>query len=132
MNIFLVFLLFVTGLFAIPSVQLERRALPCAGIVTSFDITSSERIDNDGQSMTDYTSRHEIKFTNPVTLKGETKTLEDISYNEGQAVPLLYDPKDGSVEVNSFWSIHSLPLKFLAWALGGWFMLRLFIRQLSV
>ena len=132
MNIFLVFLLFVTGLLAIPSVQLERRALPCAGIVTSFDITSSGRIDNDGQSVMDYTSRHEIKFTNPVTLKGETRILEDISYKEGQSVPLLYDPKDGSLDINSFWSIHSLPLKFLAWALGGWFMLRLAISKLSV
>lgn len=132
MKIFLVILLFVTGLFAIPSVLFERRALPCAGIVMSFDITSSQRIDNDGQSVTDYTSRHEIKFTNPVTLKNETKVLEDISYNEGQAVPLLYDPKDGTLEVDSFWSIHSLPLKFLAWALGGWVMLLYFIRSMRV
>lgn len=110
----LVCICILVGLVALPTVLQVRRSLPVTGEVTEVTEFESQQRDSDGQMVSVSSSNHRIQFKNPRTGTIENKVLQDIYKDKGQSVHILFDPKDSTIELDSYYRLFKTPI----WLLG--------------
>lgn len=110
LGVLLLCIFVLVGLVALPTVLRVHRSLPLEGEVTEVTDFQSQQRDSDGDSVTEFSSNHWIRFKNPRSGAIETQVLHDIYRDKGQSVRILYDPNEGTIEFDSFARLFKTPL----------------------